>query len=90
MHSLGCGGLMHVDRGVVNSPHYPQSYLPHLNCNWHVMVTPGFRVSVAFQSPFQVQGYGTGCSSGDYVQVNTRNVGTNQVYYLAQYKSFMG
>lgn len=65
---------MHIDRGVVSSPHYPQNYLPHLDCQWHVMVTPGFRVSVTFQSPFQVQGYGTGCSTGDYLQVN--NIGT--------------
>ncbi|KAM4718445.1 cubilin [Anableps anableps] len=67
--SKGCGGLLHVDRGVLSSPHYPQNYLPGLNCSWHVMVTPGFRVSVLFQSPFQIQGYGTGCSSGDYLEL---------------------
>lgn len=61
---------MHIDRGVVSSPHYPQNYLPHLDCHWHVMVTPGFRISVSFQSPFQVQGFGTVCSTGDYLQVN--------------------
>lgn len=65
----GCGGLLHVDRGTVSSPRYPQNYSPHLNCSWHVMVTPGFRVSATFQSPFQVQGYGTQCSSGDYLEV---------------------
>lgn len=65
----GCGGLLHVDRGVVSSPHYPQNYMPGLDCSWHVMVTPGFRVSVTFQSPFQIQGYGTACSSGDYLEV---------------------
>ncbi|KAK2886327.1 cubilin [Channa argus] len=68
-YSKGCGGLLHVDRGVVSSPHYPQNYQPHLDCQWHVMVTPGFRVSVTFHSPFQIQGYGTGCSSGDYLQL---------------------
>lgn len=66
---LGCGGLLHVDRGSLSTPHYPQNYSPHLNCSWHVMVTPGFRVSATFQSPFQVQGYGTHCSSGDYLEV---------------------
>lgn len=66
---LGCGGLLHVDRGTVSTPNYPQNYRPHLNCSWHVMVTPGFRVSASFQSPFQVQGYGTECSSGDYLEV---------------------
>ncbi|KAF0028409.1 hypothetical protein F2P81_019496 [Scophthalmus maximus] len=68
-YSRGCGGLLHVDRGVVSSPHYPQNYMPGLDCSWHVMVTPGFRVSVTFQSPFQIQGYGTACSSGDYLEL---------------------
>lgn len=67
--SPGCGGLLHTDRGVLNSPRYPQSYLPSQSCSWHVMVTPGFRISVTFQSPFQVQGYGTHCSTGDYLEV---------------------
>lgn len=65
----GCGGRLHVDRGVLSSPHYPNNYLPGLNCSWHIMVTSGFRVSVSFQSPFQIQGYGTQCSSGDYLEV---------------------
>ncbi|KAG7527098.1 cubilin [Solea senegalensis] len=68
-YSKGCGGLLHVDRGVLSSPHYPQNYLPQLNCSWHVMVTPGFRISVTFQSPFQIQGYGTECSLGDYIEL---------------------
>ncbi|KAK5603308.1 hypothetical protein CRENBAI_010549 [Crenichthys baileyi] len=66
--SKGCGGLLHVDRGVLSSPYYPENYLPGLNCSWHVMVTAGFRVSVSFQSPFQIQGYGSECSSGDYLE----------------------
>ncbi|XP_053268342.1 cubilin [Pleuronectes platessa] len=68
-YSRGCGGLLHVDRGVVSSPHHPQNYMPGLNCSWNVMVTPGFRVSVTFQNPFQIQGYGNGCSSGDFLEL---------------------
>ncbi|XP_013879229.1 cubilin [Austrofundulus limnaeus] len=68
-YSKGCGGLLHVDRGVVSSPHYPQNYMSGLDCIWHVMVTPGFRVSVTFSSPFQIQGFGTACSSGDYLEL---------------------
>ncbi|XP_038578939.1 cubilin [Micropterus salmoides] len=68
-YSRGCGGLLHVDRGVLSSPRYPQNYLPGLSCDWHVMVTPGFRVSVTFQSHFQIQGYGSRCSSGDYLEL---------------------
>ncbi|XP_017555843.2 cubilin [Pygocentrus nattereri] len=68
-YSKGCGGLLHADRGVLSSPHYPQNYKPNLDCSWHVMVTSGFRVSVTFLSPFQVQGFGTACSSGDYLEL---------------------
>uniref|UniRef100_A0A669E0J6 Cubilin n=1 Tax=Oreochromis niloticus TaxID=8128 RepID=A0A669E0J6_ORENI len=68
-YSKGCGGLLHVDRGVMSSPNYPQNYRPGLDCSWHVMVTPGFRISVTFQTPFQIQGYGTGCSTGDYLEL---------------------
>lgn len=68
---LGCGGLLHADRGVISSPHYPQNYKPNLDCSWHVMVTPGYRVSVNFLSPFQVQGFGTACSTGDYLEVRS-------------------
>uniref|UniRef100_A0A8C4D9G2 Cubilin n=1 Tax=Dicentrarchus labrax TaxID=13489 RepID=A0A8C4D9G2_DICLA len=68
-YSKGCGGLLHVDRGVLSSPRYPQNYMPSLDCTWHVMVTPGFRVSITFQNPFQIQGYGTGCSAGDYLEL---------------------
>ncbi|XP_028288640.1 cubilin [Parambassis ranga] len=68
-YSKGCGGFLHTDRGVLSSPHYPQNYLPGLDCSWHVMVTSGFRVSVTFQNPFQIQGFGTGCSSGDYLEL---------------------
>ncbi|XP_070842448.1 cubilin [Chaetodon trifascialis] len=68
-YSRGCGGLLHVDRGVLSSPYYPLNYLPGLDCSWHVMVMPGFTVSVTFQGTFQIQGYGTGCSSGDYLEL---------------------
>ncbi|CAL8311895.1 unnamed protein product [Merluccius merluccius] len=68
-YTRGCGGLLHADRGVLSSPRYPQIYSPGLDCSWHVMVTPGFRISVNFQSPFQVQGFGNQCSTGDYLEL---------------------
>ncbi|XP_034025114.1 cubilin [Thalassophryne amazonica] len=68
-YSRGCGGLLHADRGILSSPHYPQNYLPGLDCSWHVMVTQGFKVSVSFHSPFQIQGSEDGCTSGDYLEL---------------------
>ncbi|CAM9270170.1 unnamed protein product, partial [Lampetra planeri] len=63
------GGVLNVDRGVIISPAHPQNYPPNRDCSWHVVVTPGFRISVSFQSPFQIQGYGSDCSSGDFVEL---------------------
>ncbi|XP_053714419.1 cubilin isoform X1 [Synchiropus splendidus] len=68
-YSRGCGGLLHVDRGSISSPNYPQNYLPGQDCRWHVMVTPGYRISVSFQSPLQIQGFGAECNSGDYLEL---------------------
>ncbi|XP_065114614.1 cubilin [Paramisgurnus dabryanus] len=68
-YTRGCGGFIHTDRGVISSPQYPQNYKPYLNCNWEVLVTPGFRVSVTFQTPYQIQGFGTQCSTGDYLEL---------------------
>lgn len=68
-YSKGCGGLLHTERGVLSSPLYPQNYRPNADCSWHVMVSQGFRISVTFQSPFQIQGFGTDCSSGDYLEL---------------------
>lgn len=65
----GCGGLLHTDRGVLSSPLYPQNYRPNTDCSWHVRVSQGSRISVSFQSPFQIQGFGTDCS-GDYLELH--------------------
>ncbi|XP_019353396.2 cubilin [Alligator mississippiensis] len=64
-----CGGYLHADRGVITSPNYPQSYVPNLNCSWHVLVTTGFIIAVHFEQPFQVQGEDASCSRGDYVEL---------------------
>ncbi|XP_076027535.1 cubilin [Genypterus blacodes] len=68
-YARGCGGLLHADRGVVSSPLYPNDYPADLDCSWHVMVTPGYRVSVSFQGDFEIRGSGEACSSGDFVEL---------------------
>ncbi|XP_043916230.1 cubilin-like [Protopterus annectens] len=64
-----CGGYFHVNRGILTSTHYPQSYPANQNCTWHVVVTSGYTINVNFEQPFQIQGSGTGCSSGDYLEL---------------------
>uniref|UniRef100_UPI00398F64EE cubilin n=1 Tax=Pristiophorus japonicus TaxID=55135 RepID=UPI00398F64EE len=64
-----CGGWLHADHGVITSPNYPRTYAPNLNCTWRVVVTSGFIVAIHFKQPFQVQGSGTDCTSGDYLEL---------------------
>ncbi|XP_058153894.1 cubilin [Dasypus novemcinctus] len=63
----GCGGSLHVDRGLLMSPGFPDAYPPHLNCSWHVRVQSGLTVAVHFEQPFQVPNADPSCSQGDYL-----------------------
>lgn len=62
-----CGGYLHADRGIITSPKYPDSYLPNLNCSWHVLVQSGLTIAVHFEQPFQIQNKDSSCSQGDYL-----------------------
>ncbi|NP_445784.3 cubilin precursor [Rattus norvegicus] len=62
-----CGGYLHADRGVITSPKYPDTYLPNLNCSWHVLVQTGLTIAVHFEQPFQIQNRDSFCSQGDYL-----------------------
>ncbi|XP_069067650.1 cubilin [Pleurodeles waltl] len=64
-----CGGYLHVDRGVITSHNYPQTYTSNLNCSWHVLVTSGFTIAVHFEPAFQILNDGTSCSNGDYLEL---------------------
>ncbi|XP_051007258.1 cubilin [Acomys russatus] len=62
-----CGGYLHADRGIITSPKYPDTYLPNLNCSWHVLVQSGLTIAVHFEQPFQIQNTDSSCSQGDYL-----------------------
>ncbi|EGW02057.1 Cubilin [Cricetulus griseus] len=62
-----CGGYLHADRGIITSPKYPDTYLPNLNCSWHVLVQSGLTIAVHFEQPFQIQNKDSSCSQGDYL-----------------------
>ncbi|XP_067869413.1 cubilin isoform X2 [Heterodontus francisci] len=64
-----CGGQLHADSGVISSPNYPNAYTPNLNCTWRVAVISGSIIAIHFKQTFQVQGSGTGCTSGDYLEL---------------------
>lgn len=62
-----CGGYLHADRGIITSPKYPDTYIPNLNCSWHVLVQSGLTIAVHFEQPFQIQNRDSSCSQGDYL-----------------------
>ncbi|KAM8967664.1 cubilin [Pelodytes ibericus] len=64
-----CGGYLHANRGLITSHNYPESYLPNLNCTWHVVVTEGFTIAVDFEQTFQIINNDGTCSSGDYIEL---------------------
>ncbi|XP_078278371.1 cubilin [Rhinoraja longicauda] len=64
-----CGDHLTADHGVITSPNYPHTYTPNLSCVWHVDVTSGFIIAVHFNQPFQIQGSGNECTSGDYLEL---------------------
>ncbi|XP_048462936.1 cubilin [Rhincodon typus] len=64
-----CGGRLNANHGVIFSPNYPNAYTSNLNCTWLVAVTSGSIISIHFNWTFQVQGSGTNCTTGDYLEL---------------------
>ncbi|KAM4689065.1 cubilin [Discoglossus pictus] len=64
-----CGGYLHANRGVITSYHYPENYIPNLNCTWHVVVTSGFVIATHFEQEFQILNNDGSCNSGDYIEL---------------------
>ncbi|XP_021504160.1 cubilin isoform X2 [Meriones unguiculatus] len=64
-----CGGYLHADRGTITSPKYPDTYIPNLNCSWHIRVQSGLTIAAHFEQPFQIQNRDASCSQGDYLVV---------------------
>ncbi|XP_060048215.1 cubilin [Erinaceus europaeus] len=62
-----CGGYLHANRGIITSPNYPETYLPSLNCSWHVLVQSGLTIAVHFEQPFQIPNADSLCNQGDYL-----------------------
>ncbi|XP_008565950.1 PREDICTED: cubilin [Galeopterus variegatus] len=62
-----CGGYLHADRGIITSPKYPETYIPNLNCSWHVLVQSGLTIAVHFEQPFEIPNGDSSCNQGDYL-----------------------
>ncbi|KAL3313693.1 Dorsal-ventral patterning tolloid-like protein 1, partial [Cichlidogyrus casuarinus] len=49
-----CGGDLVAERGVINSPNYPEYYPANKQCVWRIIVPEGFSVALTFTS-FQLE-----------------------------------
>ena len=65
-NSNSCGGNMAGSTGTFQSPGYPTNYDNSEDCDWHILVQSGYRVSISF-SDFDLEG-GIGCPY-DWVEI---------------------
>ena len=45
-----CGGELNMETGQLESPNYPEDYVPNKECIWVITVPDGFQVALKFQS----------------------------------------
>ena len=45
-----CGGELNMESGQLESPNYPEDYVPNKECIWVITVPLGFQVALKFQS----------------------------------------
>ena len=45
-----CGGELNMESGQLESPNYPEDYVPNKECIWVITVPVGFQVALKFQS----------------------------------------
>ncbi|XP_069504454.1 cubilin [Ambystoma mexicanum] len=46
--SSACGGTFYMQRGAFNSPGFPESYPPNIECVWTILSSPGNRLQLSF------------------------------------------
>ncbi|XP_074593288.1 protein tolkin-like [Brevipalpus obovatus] len=51
-----CGGDISKEEGILQSPSYPEDYLPNKECIWRVRVPEKYQVALKFQS-FEIEGH---------------------------------
>uniref|UniRef100_A0A8R1TTG2 Metalloendopeptidase n=1 Tax=Onchocerca volvulus TaxID=6282 RepID=A0A8R1TTG2_ONCVO len=44
-----CGGHIFGDTGTIQSPRYPENYMPDVECKWLITVQEGYQVALTFQ-----------------------------------------
>uniref|UniRef100_A0A8B9GL35 Cubilin n=1 Tax=Amazona collaria TaxID=241587 RepID=A0A8B9GL35_9PSIT len=66
--SLGCGGIIHSDNGMIKSPHWPQNFPMNTRCTWTIITHESKHLEVNFHNNFQIPDSNGSCQSS-YVKV---------------------
>ncbi|XP_010219070.1 PREDICTED: cubilin-like, partial [Tinamus guttatus] len=66
--SLGCGGILHSDNGVIKSPHWPQNFPTNTRCTWTIITHESKHLEMNFHSNFHIPDSSGSCQSS-YVKV---------------------
>ena len=62
-----CGGVLTGTSGIIQSPDYPYSYPPNVECIWNIKVAEGSRISLNF-TDIDIES-DEKCITGDYIMV---------------------
>ncbi|XP_040403063.1 cubilin [Cygnus olor] len=66
--SLGCGGILHSDSGMIKSPHWPQNFPVNTRCMWTIITHESKHLEMNFHNNFQIPDSDGSCQSS-YVKV---------------------
>uniref|UniRef100_A0A8B9N9X7 Cubilin n=1 Tax=Accipiter nisus TaxID=211598 RepID=A0A8B9N9X7_9AVES len=66
--SLGCGGIIHSDSGMIKSPHWPQNFPMNTRCTWTIITHESKHLEMNFHSNFQIPDTDGSCQNS-YVKV---------------------
>ncbi|NWX82451.1 CUBN protein, partial [Nothoprocta pentlandii] len=80
--SLGCGGILHSDSGVIKSPHWPQNFPPNTRCTWTIITHESKHLEMNFHRNFHIPDSSGSCRSS-YIKV-WRGSGDEEAALLAR------
>uniref|UniRef100_A0A8C9LFB5 Cubilin n=1 Tax=Pavo cristatus TaxID=9049 RepID=A0A8C9LFB5_PAVCR len=66
--SLGCGGIIHSDSGMIKSPHWPQNFPMNTRCTWTIITHESKHLEMIFHNNFQIP-YSDGSCQSSFVKV---------------------
>jgi hypothetical protein len=78
--SVVCNGIIKTDcHGVISSPEYPNIYPDHAQCDWTIVLPPGYQVEVTFLD-MAIEFHDEVKCPYDYLKVNTGRSPQTELY----------